>query len=625
MKKLPGTVRPWSSLLAVGLLVVFTYPVRAVEQADIDRAIQRGIAALRALQRSDGTWQHAEIGATALAGLTLLECDVPPDDKAVQKAAARVRVATPNETHTYSLALSILFLDRLDKRADTPLIESMVVRLLAGQTATGGWGYTCPSVSPAEQRRLAELVGDGTELKGSRDLPPLPAKGKRTLHDVSREIQVQLAGVPAARPVAPPGVYIPTDNSNTQFATLGLWVGRRYGIPVRDALLEVDRRFRGSQGPDGTWGYVVMPAGTPAMGVMGASASMTCAGVLALACGHGVAADVARSRDPGVGPRDLSKDNQLKLALQALGTAVGAPLSERRFSGVVSLPSGRAGGRAYYFLWSLERVAVALKLETIGKKDWYAWGAEVLLNSQAADGSWQGEYGAYGADTCFALLFLRRANLVADLSGSIKSLADPGEKMLRAGGVGGGGLRGVPELPSTGIESKPGEKGTAGESRPTPPRTGPAAGLGRELVAAPAERRGAILEQLREGKGVAYTEELASAIPSLEGTSKRQAREALAQRLTRMKAATLRHYLKDEDAEIRRAAALASAMKEIKEHIPDLIRMLSDREPAVQRAALAALKELTGQDFGPRPEADRAERARAIAAWETWWSKQVRE
>ena len=99
-------------------------------------------------------------------------------------------------------------------------------------------------------------------------------------------------------------------------------------------------------------------------------------------------------------------------------------------------------------------------------------------------------------------------------------------------------------------------------------------------------------------------------------------RDALAARLARMKANTLKNYLEDEDAEIRRAAALACATKDTKEHIPALIRLLSDPEPVVLRAAHAALKTLTEQDFGPGPNATRAERTEAIAAWQLWWSKQ---
>ena len=62
--------------------------------------------------------------------------------------------------------------------------------------------------------------------------------------------------------------------------------------------------------------------------------------------------------------------------------AVGAG---RRVAGAARL----RGEYAYYFLWSLERVAVAYGLETIGNHDWYAWGARALLATQEKDGGWR--------------------------------------------------------------------------------------------------------------------------------------------------------------------------------------------------------------------------------------------
>jgi hypothetical protein len=57
-------------------------------------------------------------------------------------------------------------------------------------------------------------------------------------------------------------------------------------------------------------------------------------------------------------------------------------------------------------------------LKTIGGKDWYAWGAQIIVNHQSADGSWtQGPY--YSASTSFALLFLKRSNLVQDLTNNL--------------------------------------------------------------------------------------------------------------------------------------------------------------------------------------------------------------
>ena len=64
-------------------------------------------------------------------------------------------------------------------------------------------------------------------------------------------------------------------------------------------------------------------------------------------------------------------------------------------------------------------MAVLYDLPTIGNKDWYRWGAEMLVANQKAQGNW--ENGGYHGnnpiiDTCLALLFLKRVNLVADLT-----------------------------------------------------------------------------------------------------------------------------------------------------------------------------------------------------------------
>jgi hypothetical protein len=80
------------------------------------------------------------------------------------------------------------------------------------------------------------------------------------------------------------------------------------------------------------------------------------------------------------------------------------------------------GGNYYYYLFSLERMAVVYNIKTIGKTDWYVWGAEDLVNAQSIDGSWIGGYTDWHADTCFALLFLKRANIAHDLTDLVKGI-----------------------------------------------------------------------------------------------------------------------------------------------------------------------------------------------------------
>ena len=647
-----------NKLLALGLLAAVVQGAagtmaQAVDPEEVQRAVDRGVEGLRRMQNAEGQWPHTQIGATALAGLALLECGVGADDKAMQRAADAVRRASVRERHTYSISLAILLFDRLGDPADIPLIESLMVRLLAGQGGDGGWTYDCPGISDEEQRRLQAKVDERKELRGRRELPK-PGEVKRTVKDLPEEIRRQLDAIDRGAAAAPPpplpgginapdptlglsAAGFPSDNSNTQFAALALWVGRRYGLPVEKAITRLDRRFRGSQSPDGTWGYTGMfmppraPAEAPAMVMkmrMGDSAAMTCAGVMVLAIADGATLEYVKERKPEAKLPDVSKDANLKLGLQALGEVIESPHAVRN---EVVLPPGaqppprgvpgrpqEVGGRTYYFLWSLERASVALGLDTIGKKDWYGWGTEIILANQGQDGMWHGSHDDCGADTAFALLFLKRANFARDLTAQLKGkVKDPGERTIRAGGVGGAGLRGKGGLKS-GLESRDARPIT----KPLQNADSESAKLADALVKAPPGRQAKLLEKIQGEKGPQYTEALALAIPQLDGEPRRLARDALADRLTRMKATVLAEYLQDDDAEIRRAAALAVAMKESKELIPNLIPLLRDAEVSVARAAHAALKELTGQDFGPTAKATREQREQAAVKWLQWWGKQ---
>jgi hypothetical protein len=620
----------WIGLAAVGAVWAVGTKALALDPALIDKAVQKGVEVIKRAQRENGSWRGGYAsGIASLAGLTLLECGVPSDDSSVKKAADFVRNDSLTMTDTYHLALGILFLDRLSDPADVPLIESMTVRLLAGQNANGGWSYQCPSISAEEVRRLTTVLKGRSELVAGQR----PKGGstehvqeiKRSSKDLPREIQDQLEAIargnfnPPPPPAGFPGVVADRtafggDNSNTQFAILALWVARRYGLPVEDAVARTDARFRKSQHRDGGWGYRVEdPESTN---------TMTCAGTLALAVAHGIAADLAKKANKPA--PDPSKDAPLQAALLAISTTIDHPV-EKRGGRVEVIPQGR---RAYYFLWSLERVAMALGLETIGKKDWYTWGAEILVANQRADGSWLGDHAWLAdntVDTCFALLFLRRANLARDLTARFRNrLSDPGQRVLQAGGVGGKALKGGGGIkPPSETSSRP-ETATG---RKDPPRQAAqpeneSSRLAKGLIEATASDRERVLSELRDGKGSVYTEALASAIPQLNADAKRKAREALADRLTRMKAETLANYLQDEDAEIRRAAALAVAVKDVRTLTPRLIELLGDSEPLVGRAAHAALKAMTGKDFGPTANADRAEVSKAITAWKDWWSKE---
>jgi hypothetical protein len=626
--------RVWIPALLTAVLAAL--PLRAAERKDIDKAIENGVAYLKNLQEADGTWRHREIGATALAGLTLLECDQPTDDPAIQKAAAAVRNASVELDSTYSLSLCILFLDRLGDLDDVPLIESMTVRLLAGQNGSGGWSYKCPKIGRTEVVRLSTVVKDKAEKKppDKGDSTKADPNTKKELRKPSAEIQTQIESLNHGRLARLAPAFAGeggggSDNSNTQFAILGLWVSRRHGMPVERALGRVDRRFRASQNADGGWGYQPHSGETS-----DSSAAMTCAGLLGLAAGHAATTTILKARDankdketaddaPKEKPagRDLSRDARVLAGLTAIGKCIGNPAA----NGEPATPPTAIGppDKLYYTFWSIERVAVAYGLDTLGNRDWHAWGADVILGNQQRDGSWRAGYGEGGVDTSFALLFLRRANLANDLSTALKGkVRDPGRVVLKSGA---GDLKrehpeeGKPE--PTPADHKPPTKQKPEPPKPAPPAAGEgeAARLAQELIQANGPKQERLLDNLRENKGAEHTQALLKAIPKLDGDIKKKARDALAERMSRMTSATLRDRLKDDEPEMRRAAALAVAMKEDTTHIPRLIELLDDQDAPVARAAYAALKSLTGKDFGPAKDASRTDHANAVAAWKAWW------
>jgi len=71
------------------------------------------------------------------------------------------------------------------------------------------------------------------------------------------------------------------------------------------------------------------------------------------------------------------------------------------------------GGWHLYYLYGLERVGALLKREVMAGRFWYREGAAHLVKSQNAQGRWGGI-----PDTCFGLLFLKRATSLGAVTGA---------------------------------------------------------------------------------------------------------------------------------------------------------------------------------------------------------------
>jgi hypothetical protein len=400
------------------------------EQARVNKAVGRGVAYLKRFQENNGRLQDnngywtINVDTKALYALTLLECGVPAKDKSIRKAAESLRRVTidPVLENTYILSLAILFFDRLGDPGDVALIESMAVRLLAGQTKTGCWGATCPGISQEEVRRLTKHVKEHAQRIAKGHLPKKVLRKPQTKRDLPQEIVAQLLRI---KPQNGPR----STSWDTQFATLALWVSRRHGLPVDEALERVRHHFQTTQLANGSWGYYMEPKDGDTLVLRKSSrASFTCAGLLCLAVGEGAARARLDPKNPkGKSTNQLEKDKYIRKSLAALANFIGKPGEDFEQDETQHLKS-------YSFFWDLERVAMIFSFRTLSKKDWYAWGSRFFLANQESDGSWWGADGKIEG-TCYALLFLRRSNLAFDLTSTLRSsLPLTGEITVKVGG-----------------------------------------------------------------------------------------------------------------------------------------------------------------------------------------------
>jgi hypothetical protein len=402
-------------------------PLSKEEQAKVDKAVAKGVTFLKGTQRDKGNWIlfNKRLGQTVLAAYALLEAGVPVNDPAIQKAAEFIRKYLPQNDKTYETALSLLFLDRLGDPQDKPLIRSLTLQIIAGQCLTGGWGYTCSRLNKSQEdilcKSLEELIkrqrsGEVSTSKLLKDLG-LPRqlgalavfRDPRTLpwRDLPRRAAYQNPKRADRSPKYenPDICNTAADNSNTQFALLGLWTAKRHELPVEPTLHLVVERFERSQYADGWWpyGFGVEPARTR-------RPSMICVGLMGLAVGRGL--KMARPGAARPGAVDLPVLKGLAALSQDLDFATAG--LERSVA-----------PRGSYYLWSLERVAMLYDLPTIGDKDWYHWGVGILLASQELGGEWREvmvsgkeEVLSWGPviNTSLALLFLKHSHPMKELT-----------------------------------------------------------------------------------------------------------------------------------------------------------------------------------------------------------------
>jgi hypothetical protein len=333
----------------------------SVLDKDVNLAIDAGAALLRSRQSPDGSWKfcvcglqkndaHAN-GTTALAIYTLLKCDVPVRDKAVTSGFDWL-LAQNLPNHTYTVSLQAMALAEAVEMLTPPPKAKVKIP---------------PDDLAALSKYIPRLRDCATWLVESQ------THASRNGYECG-DWDYQ----------KPPQQNM--DNSNTQFAVLGLRAAQNAGVPAPVVTWARSlNHWVVDQNKDGSWPYRKEKNNVNQAG----SRSMTAAG---LYCSLVAKASLKR-KDPVT----LVAEDPFKKGLEHFKKNYPVPaLARDRSPGHVFSP--------YYDLYSLERAMMISKTEKLADRDWYRDGALFILANQALAGEWIDT-----TDTCFALLFLKKA------------------------------------------------------------------------------------------------------------------------------------------------------------------------------------------------------------------------
>jgi RNA polymerase sigma factor (sigma-70 family) len=314
----------------------------------VERAIRGGVEFLKTQQRPDGSWpdvdNEAKTGLTSLVTLALLAAAEQPNSPAIAKALEYLRQFGPTDLNsTYAISLQTQVFAGAEPQRD-------ILRVAA-------------NVRWLERAQFRQ---------GDSQLWP----GAWTYSDSSKRAR-------------------PGDNSNTQFALVGLAAASEAGVPIAAEVWDRSHSYwLRSQKRDGSWAY------TPES--QAPSASMTCAGI---------ASTVLSSRSRSSGQEFLEGEVVHDCGKGAVDRSLQSGIDWLTGHFQVTESFGSGNQWKLYYLYGLERAARLAGLRFFGDHDWYRAGSEELVREQhRPDIYWQGallESNKILA-TSFALLFLAK-------------------------------------------------------------------------------------------------------------------------------------------------------------------------------------------------------------------------
>jgi hypothetical protein len=321
-------------------------------------AIERGVQFLREQENGSGNWENIDMpsnqyegGWTSLALLALMNSGVKPDDPIIQRGLKYLRTVPPKKT--YVVGLQIMVFAAAGDPADKERIQRNVDWLISNRLFNNGGGA-----------RTFEGWNYGPDVPG----------------------------------------FASGDNSNTQYALLGLHEGQLAGAKIdREVWKLIQDYYIRTQKFDergyGGWGYARSIATVPVF-------TMTTAGL----CGLLIAG------------LELNSGREV---LQPNGNAIGCGIYAENRPATAALGWISSRFRVedvhaiFYSLYGIERAGRLTGQRFFGHHDWYREGCQYLVDRQTPSGAWTS---ATGQDhwkvvaTSFALLFLSKGRTPVTIS-----------------------------------------------------------------------------------------------------------------------------------------------------------------------------------------------------------------
>lgn len=336
----------------LGVLALFgalpSTPSRAdVTAEQVDASIKAGIRFLKNAQLPDGSWdeynrQTYPKGTTALVSLALLTAGETADDPQMAKALANLEQMDARQLRKiYCVALQTMAFAAADPERyklrlvdNVRYLEESQIRNPAAGGMVGGWAYG---------------LNEGMRA----------------------------------------------DNSNTQYALLGLNAANEAGVAVDQRTWTLSRTYwEQAQRISGAWSYTIDDNSISASMTTAGISSMIITGLRRLQSREILVGDVINNcGEGGVNP--------------GLQRALDWMASNFR----VDQNLGRGDTWKYYYLYGMERAGRLSGQRFFGSHDWYYEGAEELVALQdRLTGSWDGGPGESNPllTTSFAVLFLAK-------------------------------------------------------------------------------------------------------------------------------------------------------------------------------------------------------------------------